>query len=50
MLETRKERIKLLKAGISAKNIENLYVEGNDMKIINGNLLYSSESIDGYIN
>ncbi len=46
MLETRKERIKLLKAGISAKNIENLYVESNDMKIINGNLLHTNELIN----
>lgn len=46
MLETRKERITLLKAGIRAKNIENLYVVGNDMKIINGNLLYTNESMD----
>jgi hypothetical protein len=43
MLETMQERVKLLKAGISGKRIEYLYVTGNDMKIINLNLLYIVE-------
>lgn len=34
MLETREERVKLLKAGISGKMIEKLYIERNNLKII----------------
>ncbi len=34
MLETREERVKLLKAGLSEKAIERLYIEGNDFTII----------------
>ena len=34
MLETREERVKLLKAGLSGKMIERLYIEGNNFKII----------------
>ena len=34
MLETRQERVKLLKAGLSGKMIERLYVEGNHFRII----------------
>jgi hypothetical protein len=34
MLETRKERVNLLKAGLSGKMIEKLYIEGNDFRII----------------
>lgn len=34
MLETREERVKLLKAGLSGKMIEKLYVEGNNFKVI----------------
>lgn len=40
MLETMRERVKLLKAGISGKRIEYLYVIGNNMKIVNLNLLH----------
>ena len=43
MLETNNERVKLLKAGIDGKTIEKLYVDGNNMKIIGGNVLYISE-------
>lgn len=43
MLETMKERSALLKAGISGKRIEELYVACNNMKIINSNLLYIEE-------
>lgn len=46
MLETAQERIRLLKAGIRTKNIENLYIEGNGMKMVNGNLLYTYNMID----
>ncbi len=34
MLETREERVKLLKAGLSGKMIERLYIEGNNFKVI----------------
>ena len=34
MLETREERVKLLKAGLSGKMIERLYIEGNNLKVI----------------
>jgi hypothetical protein len=43
MLETAQERVKLLRAGISGKRIECLYVTGNNMKIINSSLLYIAE-------
>lgn len=33
MLETREERVKLLKAGFSGKMIERLYIEGNNLRI-----------------
>lgn len=41
MLETTQERVKLLKAGFDGKRIEKLYVTGNDMKIVNSNVLYN---------
>ncbi len=34
MLETREERVKLLKAGLSGKMMERLYIEGNNFKVI----------------
>ncbi len=43
ILETARERITLLKAGIREKNIQRLYIVGNDMKVINGNLLYTAD-------
>jgi hypothetical protein len=33
MLEKREDRVKLLKAGISGKMIEKLYIEGNKFKV-----------------
>lgn len=35
MLETSEERIKLLKAGLTGKTIEKLYIENNNFKIVN---------------
>lgn len=35
MLETSRERVKLLRAGFSGKSIEKLYVQGNNFKIVN---------------
>lgn len=40
MLETPQERVKLLKAGISGKQIEELYVKCNNFKIINMPLFF----------
>jgi hypothetical protein len=34
MLETSKERVKLLKAGISARKIEQIYLKSNNFKIV----------------
>ena len=34
MLETSEERIRLLRAGLTGKTIERLYIEGNNIKII----------------
>ncbi|MCG2735352.1 MAG: hypothetical protein L6282_03060 [Candidatus Methanoperedenaceae archaeon] len=42
MLETPEERVKLLKAGISAKDIEKLYIIYNEFKIVNSHILYES--------
>ena len=42
MLETPEERIKLLKAGISARDIEKLYIIYNEYKVVGGPILYES--------
>lgn len=34
MLETRDERVRLLKAGLSGKEIERLYIKGNNFKVV----------------
>jgi hypothetical protein len=34
MFETSQERIKLLKTGFTQKQIEKMYLEGNDLKIV----------------
>jgi hypothetical protein len=34
ILETAEERVKLLKAGLSVKTIEILYIESNNFKIV----------------
>jgi hypothetical protein len=40
MLETPNERVKLLKAGMSGKRIEELYISRNKIKIVHSPLLY----------
>ena len=40
MLETSKERVELLKAGISAKTIEKLYLICNNFKIVGSPVLF----------
>lgn len=46
MLETAKERIKLLKKGLSGKEIERLYIEQNNFKIICTPILYEAKEFD----
>ncbi len=40
MLETPQERVKLLRAGISEKDIEKLYLIYNDFKIVGNSILF----------
>jgi len=40
MLETAKERVKLIKAGISVKDIEKLYIIYNEFIIVDSHILY----------
>ncbi len=40
MLETSEERVKLLKAGIFGKIIEELYISGNNIKIVRRHVLF----------
>jgi hypothetical protein len=40
MLETPEQRTKLLKAGLSGKEIERLYIEYNNFRIVNFPILY----------
>lgn len=45
MLETSEERVKLLKAGIAAKDIEKLYIIYNEFKIVDSHILYESSNL-----
>ena len=45
MLETSHERVKLLKAGISARRIEQMYLKANNFKIINIPVLFEAVEI-----
>ena len=45
MLETAEERIKLLKAGLPGNEIEGLYIENNNFKIVR-NILYDKIVIE----
>lgn len=38
-LETREERVRLLKVGIQGKQIEQLYIKWNGFRIVNNNTL-----------
>jgi len=40
MLETREERVRLLKAGILGNKIEELYILSNNLKILNQAVLF----------
>jgi len=46
MFETAEERVKLLKKGLSGKEIEMLYVENNNFKIIRTPILYKANEFD----
>lgn len=41
MLETPRERVELLKAGISGKKIEELYIYYNKIKIVHSSVLFT---------
>ncbi len=46
MLETSEERVKLLKAGISGRDIEKLYIIYNNFKLIGSPLLFNHTDIE----
>ena len=46
MFETAEERVKLLKTGLSGKEIERLYIEHNNFKIIRTPILCEANEID----
>lgn len=46
MFETAQERVKLLKTGLSEKEIEMLYIEHNNFKIIRSPILYEANEFD----
>ncbi len=53
MLESSKERLKLLKAGIPGKRIETLYIKFNNFKIVQKPVLFElvetrSKNIENY--
>lgn len=45
MLETSRERVKLLKAGVSAKRIEELYLKSNKFKMVNTPVLFEAVKV-----
>ncbi len=45
MLETSEERVKMLKAGFSQKQMEQLYIQGNNFIIVNLPLLFEQDEI-----
>lgn len=45
MLETSQERVKLLKSGISARKIEQLYLKSNNFIIVNIPVLFEAVEI-----
>jgi hypothetical protein len=46
MFETAQERVKLLKTGLSEKEIEMIYIEHNNFKIIRTPILYEENEFD----
>jgi len=45
MLETSEQRTKLLKAGFSGKEIERLYIEQNNIRILNFPILFETMNL-----
>ena len=46
MLETSVERVRLLKAGLTGNDIERLYIENNNIRIIGKPLLFNPAGAD----
>jgi hypothetical protein len=46
MFETAQERVKLLKKGLSGREIEMLYIQHNNFKIIRTPILYEADDFD----
>ena len=46
MLETSEERVKLLRTGFTQKQIEELYIEGNDLRMANPPILIEMVEIN----
>jgi hypothetical protein len=46
MFETAEERVKLLKMGLSEKEIERFYIQHNNFKIIHIPILYNANEFD----
>ena len=46
MFETAQERVRLLRKGISQKEIETLYIEHNNFKIIRTPILYDANEFE----
>ena len=46
MLEKAEERVKLLKKGLSQKEIEKLHIEHNNFKVIRTPILYDANKFD----
>ncbi len=46
MLKTSEERTKLLRAGLTGEAIEKLYVENNNLKIVNTPIIFELVELD----
>lgn len=46
MLESPRERVNLLKAGVSEKTIEQIYIAENNFKIVRSPILFKTIKID----
>jgi hypothetical protein len=49
MLETPRERVELLRAGISGKKIEELYIKLNNFKIVHKPIFFEMVEIDSSV-
>jgi hypothetical protein len=46
MFETAQERVELLRAGITGKKIEELYIKNNNFKIVGNSMFFELIEID----